>query len=182
VVGQTRGVVKRRGPHGARVTPRAVATRGAMHEVAKRLGPQLVQWRRTGGGATHPILHAGVPQARAIVRTTAGKKGAVGLPSLLSRRGGGSIFGPLMRGIGDESTMPLKALAGSRAICGPPAPPSWWSTIGAARPRPHGRRWPTQGSPRLASSPKASERGTVPRTSVTRSGAHAARPKASLGP
>lgn len=100
-----------------------MATLGAMHEVAKRLIPQIVQWITTGGVAQGKIVHAGVTQARAIVRTKAGKKVEVGLPSLVSRLGGGDVFGTLSRGVMDESKMPLQALAGSRAIFGAQATP-----------------------------------------------------------
>jgi hypothetical protein len=123
LVVQTRVVVKRLGQRGDRVTQRAVATLVAMHEVAKRLVPQIVQWMLTGVVAKHKILHAGVPQARAIVRNKAGKKVEFGVPYLLSRLGGGYIFGTLIRGIVDESKMPLQALAGYRAIFGPHATP-----------------------------------------------------------
>jgi hypothetical protein len=123
LVVQTRVVVKRLGQRGDRVTQRAVATLVAMHEVAKRLVPQIVQWMLTGVVAKHKILHAGVPQARAIVRNKAGKKVEFGVPYLLSRLGGGYIFGTLIRSIVDESKMPLQALAGYRAIFGPHATP-----------------------------------------------------------
>jgi hypothetical protein len=123
LVVQTRVVVKRLGQRGDRVTQRAVATLVAMHEVTKRLVPQIVQWMLTGVVAKNKILHAGVPQARAIVRNKAGKKVEFGVPYLLSRLGGGYIFGTLIRGIVDESKMPLQALAGYRAIFGPHATP-----------------------------------------------------------
>jgi hypothetical protein len=120
---QTRPIVRRLGQSRDRVTQRAVATLMAMHEVAKRLIPQIVQWITTGVVAQGKILHAGLPEARAIVRNKAGKKVEFGVPYLLSRLGGGYIFGTLMRGIVDESKMPLQALAGSRAIFGPHATP-----------------------------------------------------------
>ena len=110
LVVQTRVVVKRLGQRGDRVTQRAVATLVAMHEVAKRLVPQIVQWMLTGVVAKHKILHAGVPQARAIVRNKAGKKVEFGVPYLLSRLGGGYIFGTLIRGIVDESKDALTGL------------------------------------------------------------------------
>jgi hypothetical protein len=47
-----------------------------------------------------------------------------GLPYLLSRLGGGSIFGTLIRGVIDESKMPLQALATSREIFGAQATPA----------------------------------------------------------
>ena len=105
------------------VTQRAIATLCAMHEVAKRLIPQIVQWITTGVVAPGKILHAGLPQARAIVRHKAGKKVEFGLPYLLSRLGGGYLFGTVIRGVVDESKMPLQALAGYRAIFGAQATP-----------------------------------------------------------
>ena len=100
------------------------ATLVAMHEVAKRLIPQIVQWITTGVVAKGKIVHAGLTQARAIVRNKAGKKVEFGLPYLLSRLGGGYVFGTMIRGVVDESKMPLQALAGYRAIFGAQATPT----------------------------------------------------------
>jgi len=119
----TRPMVARLASSRDRVTPSATATRGAMHAVAKRLIPQIVQWITTGVVAQGTIIHAGVTQARAIVRHKAGKQVEFGLPSLLSRLGGGEVFGTLMRGVVDESTMPLQALAGYRELLGTQATP-----------------------------------------------------------
>jgi hypothetical protein len=69
-------------------------------------------------------VHAGVTQARALVRHKAGKEVEFGLPYLLSRLGGGYVFGTLIRGVVDESKMPLQALAGYRAIFGAHATPT----------------------------------------------------------
>jgi hypothetical protein len=120
---QTRLLIKRLGERHERVTHNAITTLTTMHEVARRLVPQIVQWLTTGVVAQGKIIHAGLPQARAIVRNKAGKKVEFGVPYLLSRLGGGYIFGTLIRGIVDESTMPLQALAGYRAIFGPHATP-----------------------------------------------------------
>jgi len=120
----TRPMVTQLGQRCDRVTQRATATLWAMHEVAKRLIPQIVQWITTGGVAKGKIVHAGLTQARAIVRNKAGKKVEFGLPYLLSRLGGGYVFGTLIRGVVDESKMPLQALAGYRAIFGARATPT----------------------------------------------------------
>jgi hypothetical protein len=120
---QTRLLLKRLGEYHAGVTHNAITTLTTMHEVARRLVPQIVQWITTGVVAQGKILHAGLTQARAIVRNKAGKKVEFGVPYLLSRLGGGYIFGTLIRGIVDESKMPLQALAGYRAIFGPHATP-----------------------------------------------------------
>ena len=122
---QTRPIVARLGQSRDRVTQRATATLVAMHEVAKRLIPQIVQWITTGGVAKGNILHAGVTQARALVRHKARKEVEFGLPYLLSRLGGGYVFGTLICGVVDESKMPLPALAGYRAIFGAHATPAW---------------------------------------------------------
>jgi len=120
---QTRPLVARLAQSRDRVTQSATATLGAMHEVAKRLIPQIVQWITTAVVAKGKIVHAGLTQARAIVRNKAGKKVEFGLPYLLSRLGGGYVFGTLIRGVVDEAKMPLRALAGYRAIFGAQATP-----------------------------------------------------------
>lgn len=120
----TRPMVTRLGQSRDRVTQRTVATLVAMHEVAKRLIPPIVQWITTGVVAKGKIVHAGLTQARALVRNKAGKKVEFGLPYLLSRLGGGSVFGTLIRGVVDESKMPLQALAGYREIFGAHATPT----------------------------------------------------------
>ena len=121
---QTRLLVQGLGARRDRVTQHAVTTLQTMHEVAKRLIPQIVQWITTGVVAKGKILHAGVTQARALVRHKAGKEVEFGLPYLLSRLGGGYVFGTLIRGVVDESKMPLQALAGYRAIFGAHATPT----------------------------------------------------------
>ncbi len=124
LVVQTRLLVQGLGERRDRVTHNALTTLKTMHEVAKQLIPQIVQWITTGVVAKGKIVHAGVTQARAIVRHKAGKKVEFGLPYLLSRLGGGYVFGTLIRGVVDESKMPLQALAGYRAIFGAQATPT----------------------------------------------------------
>ena len=121
---QTRRLVQGLGARRDRVTQHAMTTLKAMHEVAKGLIPQIVQWITTGVVAKGKIVHAGITQARAIVRNKAGKKVEFGLPYLLSRIGGGYIFGTLLQGVVDETKMPLEALAGYRHIFGPQATPA----------------------------------------------------------
>jgi hypothetical protein len=124
LVVQTRPLVVRLGQRRDRVTHKALTTLQTMHEVAKRLIPQIVQWITTGVVAKGKIIHTGLTQARAIVRHKAGKQVEFGLPYLLSRLGGGYVFGTLIRGVVDESKMPLQALAGYRAIFGAQATPT----------------------------------------------------------
>ena len=123
LVVQTRRVVAGLGARRDRVTQHALTTLTTMHEVAKRLIPQIGQWITTGVVAKGKILHAGVTQARALVRHKAGKEVEFGLPYLLSRLGGGYLFGTMIRGGVDESKMPWQALAGYRAIFGAHATP-----------------------------------------------------------
>jgi hypothetical protein len=123
LVVQTRPIVTRLGQRCDRVTHNAITTLKTMHEVAKRLIPQIVQWITTGVVAKGKIVHAGVTQARALVRHKVGKEVEFGLPYLLSRLGGGYLFGTLICGVVDESKMPLQALAGYRAIFGAQATP-----------------------------------------------------------
>jgi hypothetical protein len=68
-------------------------------------------------------VHVGIPQARAIVRNKAGKKTEFGLAYPISRLGGGYVFGERITANADERQMPLKALAGYRAIFGQEATP-----------------------------------------------------------
>lgn len=86
---QTRPLVARLAQRRDRVTQSATATLAAMHEVAKRLLPQIVPWITPEVVAKGKIVHAGLTQARALVRNKAGKKVECGLPYLLSRLGGG---------------------------------------------------------------------------------------------
>ncbi len=124
LVVQTRLLMQGLGERRDRVTHHALTTLQTMHEVAKRLIPQIVQWITTGVVAQGKIVHVGVTQARALVRHKAGKEVEFGLPYLLSRLGGGYVFGTLIRGVVDESKMPLQALAGYRAIFGAHATPA----------------------------------------------------------
>jgi hypothetical protein len=106
-----------------RLTRNAIATPGSMHAVAKELIPQIVQWITTAVVAKGKIIHAGIPRARAIVRNKVGKQVEFGLPYLLSRLGGGYVFGTMIQGVVDETRMPLEALRGYRTIFGPEATP-----------------------------------------------------------
>src|SRR5438552_7788950 len=112
LVVQTRPIVTRLGQSRDRVTQRATATLVAMHEVAKRLIPQIVQWITTGVVAQGKIIHAGMTQARAIVRQKAGEQVEFGLPYPLSRLGGGYLFGTLLHGGVYRCNMSVQSLVG----------------------------------------------------------------------
>jgi hypothetical protein len=120
---QTRPLVERLGTSLDRVIQSARSRLMAMHEVIKPLMGQIVHWLTTGNVAANKIVHVGIPQARAIVRNKAGKKTEFGLAYLISRLGGGYVFGERITANADEKQMPLKALAGYRAIFGPEATP-----------------------------------------------------------
>src|SRR5688572_2371854 len=120
---QTRPLVERLATSWERVIQSGRSRLMAMHEVIKPLMGQIVHWLTTGHVAANKIVHVGIPQARAIVRHKAGKKTEFGLAYLISRLGGGYVFGERMTANADERQMPLKALAGYRAIFGPKATP-----------------------------------------------------------
>src|SRR5918999_2016366 len=120
---QTRPLLASRASSAARVTQRARGQLQAMHAVIQPLTGQIVQWITTGVVAKDKIVHVGIPQARAMVRDKAGKKVEFGLAYLISRLGGGYLFGTRIEANADEKTMPLQALAGYRKIFGPEATP-----------------------------------------------------------
>jgi hypothetical protein len=120
---QTRPLLQRLGTRADQVIQRARARLMAMHEVIKPLMGQIVQWISTGKVAANKIVHVGIPQARAIVRNKAGKQTEFGLAYLISRLGGGYLLGERIVANADERQMPLKALAGYRAIFGQEATP-----------------------------------------------------------
>ena len=120
---QTRALVERLATPSDRVIQSARSRLMAMHEVIKPLMGQIVHWLSTGKVAANKIVHVGIPQARAIVRHKSGKKTEFGLAYLISRLGGGYLFGERITANADERQMPLKALAGYRAIFGQEATP-----------------------------------------------------------
>ena len=56
-----------------------------MYEVASTLLDQIIHWLSTGTVAKGKILHAGIPQALAIVKNKAGKRVEFGLKYLIGR-------------------------------------------------------------------------------------------------
>jgi hypothetical protein len=120
---QTRPLIARLEASSDRVIQSARSRLLAMHGVIKVLMGQIVHWVTTGPVAANKIVHVGIPQARAIVRNKAGKQTEFGLAYLISRLGGGYVFGERIEANADERQMPLKALAGYRALFGPQATP-----------------------------------------------------------
>ena len=106
-----------------RVKQRAVEKLTTMKEVAIQLIPQIVQWMKTGVVAKGKIVHAGLTQARAIIRNKVGKKVEFGLKYLINRIGGGYLFGRLVLCCSNETKMPLQSLAEYRKIFGEKATP-----------------------------------------------------------
>jgi hypothetical protein len=123
LVAQTRPLVEALETSSDQVMQSARSRLVAMHEVIKPLMRQMVHWLTTGKVAANKIIHVGIPQARAIVRNKAGKKTEFGLGYLISRLGGGYVFGTLIAANADERQMPLKALSGYREIFGQEATP-----------------------------------------------------------
>jgi hypothetical protein len=123
LISQTRVIATAVQGRSDRVIQSARSRLVAMHEVIKPLMGQIVHGLTTGKVAANKIVHVGIPQARAIVRNKVGKKTEFGLAYLISRLGGGYVFGERIAANADERQMPLKALAGYREIFGPKATP-----------------------------------------------------------
>ena len=123
LMGQTRLLVEHLARRSDRVIQHARSPLMAIHEVIKPLMGQIAHWLTTGKVAANKIVHVGIAQARAIVRHKAGKKTECGLTYLISRLGGGYVFGERIVASADERQMPLKALSGYRALFGQAATP-----------------------------------------------------------
>jgi len=94
-----------------------------MKRVSETLLPQITSWLKTGRVAAGKILHAGIPEAKAVVRNKAGKRVEFGLPYLINYLGGGYVFGKLLEELPSETRMPLESLSDYREIFGPGATP-----------------------------------------------------------
>jgi hypothetical protein len=92
-----------------------------MGAVARTLLPQIQQWMETGKVATEKIIHAGLPQARAIPKG----KGRVkfGMKWLIPRLTGGYLFGHRVAPRADENQMPAESLKEYRELFGQKATP-----------------------------------------------------------
>lgn len=93
-----------------------------MVEVGQQLLPQIVQWLATGVVAKGKILHAGITEARSIVRNKVGKKVEFGFQYLLGSIGG-YLFAELIDVPTGETKMPVKVLAAYREVLGAEATP-----------------------------------------------------------
>jgi hypothetical protein len=104
-----------------RLKQQAAAKLQQMVEVARQLIPQIRHWMRTGKVASEKIIHAGITQARAIVKG----KGRVkfGMKWRINRLIGGYLFGKRVAAHADENKMPEQSLKDYREIFGPQATP-----------------------------------------------------------
>ena len=119
--------------------------------------------------------------ARALVRPQAGHEGALGRPELLRRLGGALGLGCGSAGWCTKRSGLGQRWQGPARLWGRTPRPPCWSTTGGALPRRPAGLEPARASNHGASRPRASGRGTWPRTSGRRSGATVARPQAAWG-
>jgi len=98
-----------------------------MKEVSEQLIPQINQWIETGIVAKGKIIHAGIKEARAIVRKKIGKKVEFGFKYLINRIGGGYIFGKMFLGSPNEAKMPIESLNEYRRIYGKKSTPEMFT-------------------------------------------------------
>ncbi len=100
---------------------KAAAKLQALVEVSKQLLPQIKQWMKTGKVATEKIIHAGITEARAIVRAQGRVK--FGMKWLIMRLAGGYLSGRRVAARSDENQMPAQSLKDYREIFGRQATP-----------------------------------------------------------
>jgi hypothetical protein len=94
-----------------RVVQSATKRLREMAEVSQKLLPQILYWMKTKTVAKGKIVHAGIQEARAIVRNKAGKKVEFGLQQLIGMLAGGYIFMKMIEKPTGESKM-IKKLVG----------------------------------------------------------------------
>jgi transposase, IS5 family len=116
-------VIRQVGRSTERVTQAAVRNMSRLVEVSATLLPQIMQWLQTGVVATGKIVHAGITQARAIVKNKVGKRVEFGLKWLIHRLEGGYVFGRVVEAGADERAMPVEALKDYQRVLGAQAVP-----------------------------------------------------------
>ncbi len=87
-----------------------------MAEVARQLLPQIKQWLKTGVVASEKIIHAGISEARSIVKSKWRVK--FGMKWLINRLQGGYVFGRRVEPRADENKMPAEGLKNYREVFG----------------------------------------------------------------
>jgi hypothetical protein len=102
----------------SRVVKSGVKRLKEIGEFTKKLMPQIKSWMETGVVAAEKLLHAGITEARAIVKNKTGKKTEFGLKWLINRIGGGYVFGEVVGAQVSERGMPLLAVASYRQLFG----------------------------------------------------------------
>ncbi|MGH9847887.1 MAG: hypothetical protein ACREEM_55075 [Blastocatellia bacterium] len=120
---QCRQIVWRVGQARHRVVKSGIEKLKQMGEVCALLLPQILHWLQTGTVAAGKLLHAGVSEARAIVKNKAGKRVEFGFKWVIHRIKGGYIFGRRVEATADEHQMPLEAVEDYREVFGPGATP-----------------------------------------------------------
>jgi hypothetical protein len=125
MVGQTRkllgeaiAVAARMSEQEDRIVRSAATQLEQMVSVGNRLLPQILHWLKTKTVAKGKILHAGLTNARAIVRNKVGKKVEFGLQYLVCAIGGGYLLAELIDKPTGESKMPSKSLMVYRVVLG----------------------------------------------------------------
>jgi rhodanese-related sulfurtransferase len=94
-----------------------------MGQVAAQLLPQIKYWMEKGQVAANKIIHAGLPEARAIVSDKAGRKVRFGFKWLIHRLKGGYLWGRRVAPQASEYEMPVESLKDYRALFGAKATP-----------------------------------------------------------
>ena len=107
---ETAAIESRYAEQTERVVQSACSQLEKMGSVGETLLPQILYWLKTGTVAKGKILHAGLTNARAIVRNKVGKKVEFGLQYLLCAIGGGYLLAELIDKPTGETKMPMKAL------------------------------------------------------------------------
>jgi hypothetical protein len=123
LIAHSQEVIRQVGRSAKRVTQSAVRKMEQMIEVSATLLPQIGHWLQTGVVARGKILHAGITQARAIVKNKAGKRVEFGLKWLVNRIEGGYVFGRVVEAGADERTMPIEAMKDYQRVFGAQAVP-----------------------------------------------------------
>jgi hypothetical protein len=115
----TKGVIEQVGRRCSQLKQKAAGKLQRLVEVAKKLIPQIKYWMKTGRVARKKIIHAGITEARAIVKG----KVKFGMKWLINRLPGGYLFGQRVEPRADENKMPEEGLQQYRAIFGAEATP-----------------------------------------------------------
>lgn len=122
--------------------------------IGRQLLPQILHWLKTGTVAKGKILHAGLSNARAIVRNKVGKKVEFGLQYLVCAIGGGYLLAELIDKPTGETKMPGKSLAIYQTVFGPEAVPELFVYDRGGHSRDNGRKLKRAGIKKVGIQPK----------------------------